>query len=163
MQVFVRRSSLTLAANEAVDVMMYFEDSVILPPETQRPDFTLLKLPGGALKPSTRAIRELEPGWREAYRKQISAGEAERRILAAFPDYQQRNSAAELMGYVSNHGANSATWPREAQQRKAEIDRAWTYVNAVRRASDGMLAGALPADPTADSHWPTRMSAYRSG
>ena len=104
----------------------------------------------------------LARGWRQTYREQIVYGEAERRILEAFPDYSQRNSASELMGYVSTHGANAGAWPATAQRRKTEIDRAWAYVEAVRRASHGMLTGALPADPTANSHWPTRAAAYQS-
>jgi len=87
---------------------------------------------------------------------------AERRILDVFPDYSQRNSASELMGYIAVHGANAGAWPPPAQRRKTEIDRAWSYVETVRRASHGMLAGALPADPTANSHWPRPAAAYQS-
>jgi hypothetical protein len=162
MQVFVRRSSLTLAADETVRVMAFYDDGVAITPAMQRPELTLLSLAANAIRPTPTGMSALVAGWRESNREQIANGEAERRILEAFPDYAQRNASAELMGYLSTHGANASAWPREAQQRKAEIDRAWAYVEAVRRASNGMVARALPGDPTADSHWPTRITAYRS-
>jgi hypothetical protein len=162
MQVFVRRSSLTLAANETVPVMGFYEDSTAITPEMQRPDFALLSLAGSSLRSTPLGMSQLVSGWREANREQIAYGEAERRILAAFPDYSQRNAAAEIMGYIAVHGANAAAWPAPAQRRKAEIDRAWAYVDEVRRASHVMLAGALPADPTSNAHWPPRISAYQS-
>ena len=161
MQVFVRRSDLTLKADEAVAVMMSFEDSTPITEDMWRQGFTLFSLASSAIDRSYVPPR-LTPGWREANRAQIISGEATRRIDAAFPEYSQRNSAAEMMGYISVHGANSATWPREAQQRKAEIDRAWAYVEAVRQASHGILRGALPADPSASGHWPNRAAAYQS-
>jgi hypothetical protein len=76
-------------------------------------------------------------------RVRLVKGEASRRILAAFPEHEQRNAALEL-----------ALSPKP--QRKAEIEHAWEYVNAVRQAAKAMLAAPLPADPTADSHWPKR-------
>ena len=161
MQVFVRRSDLTLRTDEAVAVMMSLEDMTPITPDMLRPDFSLFSLATTAIDRSHVPPR-LTPGWREANRAQIISAEATRRIDAAFPEYSQRNSAAEMMGYIAVHGANSATWPREAQQRKAEIDRAWAYVEAVRQASHGLMRGALPADPTASGHWPNRAAAYQS-
>lgn len=163
MQVFVRRSSLTLTADEAVSVMGYFDDAATLPPAMlRRTDFTLLSLANGAILPGM-GLGSLAPGWREANRAQIVSGEATRRIDAVFPEYSQRNSIAEMNGYIVSLGVTATAWPTAPQRRKAEIDRAWSYVNAVRASADGMLKGALPADPTNDSHWPTRATAYQSG
>jgi hypothetical protein len=44
MQVFVRRSDLTLRADEAVAVMMSLEDSTPITPDMLRPDFSLFSL-----------------------------------------------------------------------------------------------------------------------
>lgn len=161
MRVFVRRSDLKMTADEVVAVAYYFEDSVAIPPEIHRPELVMLSVSAATIQ-QTQTTPVLARGWREANRELLANSEAERRILEVFPDYAQRNSSAELMGLIAAHGANSGTWPAGAQRRKTEIDRAWAYVDAVRRASNGMLAGALPADPTATSHWPTRVAAYQS-
>jgi len=162
MQVFVHRSDLTLTIGEVVRVFGYYEDGTEIAPDAHGFGAALLSLSQAAIVNDSLRTTTLAPGWREANRELIVYSEAERRILAAFPDYSQRNSSAELMGYLAVHGANAAAWPAAAQRRKAEIDRAWAYVDAVRRASHGMLAGALPADPTADGHWPMRINAYQS-
>jgi hypothetical protein len=162
MKVFVDRSELTLTANEAVRVLGYYEDHVAVSPTAHGDRATILFVGPGAVINANNQGPALPPGWRDANRTQLAYGEAERRILEAFPDYSQRNASAELMGYLSVHGATVSGWPAAAQKRKGEIDRAWSYVEAVRRAANGMLAGGMPANPTADSHWPTRISPYRS-
>jgi hypothetical protein len=103
----------------------------------------------------------LTPGWREANKQRIVSAEATKRIDAAFPEYSQRNSLAEMNGYFAAHGPDAARWPAAAQRRKAEIDRAWAYVTATRAVANGLLKGALPADPTANGHWPTTIAAYQ--
>jgi hypothetical protein len=160
MQVFVNRSDLTLSVNEIVRVLGYYDDGVEVAATAHGPQAALLSLSKAAID-NTRHGTVLTSGWREANRELIVYSEAERRILAAFPDYSQRNASAELMGYLAVHGA-AAAWPAAAQRRKAEIDRAWAYVEAVRRAARGILARALPANPVADSHWPARISPYQS-
>jgi hypothetical protein len=150
MQVFVRRSSLLA---EPVPVMMYFEDSAAITPEMRRPELALLTLNGAAVQRTHRG-NVLAPGWRESNRERVVHGEATRRILAALPDHSQRNRLAEFLRYVVAHGADAAKWPRPAQERKAEIERGWNYIDAVRKAARTMANAPLPADPTADSHWP---------
>lgn len=163
MRVFVRRSSLTLAADEAAQVMAYFDDAATISPEmTKRPDFAVLSLPASAFRP-TDHLPELMPGWRESNKATIAYGEAARRILDVFPEHSQRNSIAEMQADMTQYGAEIGQWPAEAQRRKAEVDRSWAYVAAVRGRANAMLKGALPADPTADSHWPTRASPYQPG
>jgi hypothetical protein len=161
MRVFVARSQLRMTDDEVVQVVTYFEDGAAIPDAMKRPELTMLTVPAAAVE-QTQRFPVLARGWRQTYRESIVYGEAERRILDAFPDYSQRNSASELMGYIAVHGANAGAWPPPAQRRKTEIDRAWSYVETVRRASHGMLAGALPADPTANSHWPRPAAAYQS-
>jgi hypothetical protein len=151
MQVFVRRSTLT---NEAVPILLSVDDTAAIPLEMQRPGLTVLSVAGSAIQNSERGPA-LEPGWRETNQREIIKGEARRRILEAFPEHEQRNAALEIALLLATHG--SGQWPREAQGRKAEIERAWGYINAVRAAAKAMLAtGTLPVDPTADAHWPKR-------
>lgn len=160
MQVFVRRSDLTLATGEAVPVMGYYEDSAAITPQMQRPGFTLLSLATTAMQPGP-LMSELVTGWRESNKPQIVYGEAGRRILDVFPEHSQRNSVHEINSYLTQHGADSSRWPATARARQAEIDRCWTYLNAVRATANAMLKSALPADPTRDSHWPTRVGPYQ--
>jgi len=162
MQVFVRRSALTLATDEAVPVMAYYEDSVEITADMQRPEFATLSLPGHAIRTGP-ALPSLAPGWREENKSQIVSGEAERRILDVFPEHSQRNSMHEVYAYLTGFGADAGKWPASAQRRRAEIDRCWSYVDAVRNTATEMLKSALAADPTADSHWPTRIAPYQSG
>jgi hypothetical protein len=162
MQVLVRRSALTLATDEAVPVMAYYEDSVEITADMQRPEFATLSLPGHAIRTGP-ALPSLAPGWREESKSQIVCGEAKRRILSVFPEHSQRNSMYEVNSYLTEYGTSLGKWPAAAQQRKAEIERCWTYVNAVRNAASDMLKSALAADPTADSHWPTRIAPYQPG
>jgi hypothetical protein len=165
MQVFVLRSTLTLAADEAALVMATYDDSVPLTPDMWPAQCTLLSLPGKAIRNTALGTAplgaQLEPGWRDTHKTQIPNGEAARRILAAFAEHSQRNSAHELSSLMAQHGVDSARWPAAAQRRKSEIDRAWSYVDAVRHAATGFGNRALPADPSADGHWPARIAVYQ--
>ena len=161
MQVFVNRSDLTLAANEAVPVLGYYDDAQPIDRAAHGASAAILSLSAGAVVNTSLGMPTLAAGWREANKQRIASAEATRRIDAAFPEYSQRNSLAELTGYLAEHGADAGRWPAAAGRRKAEIDRAWDYVNAVRAAAGGLVKAALPADPTADSHWPRTMTAYQ--
>jgi hypothetical protein len=150
MQVFVNRSSLSAAG--PIRVLGYYPDETVIAPDAHGPAAVILSLAPAAIV-NTRIGPTLALDWRDANREQALKGEAERRILKAFPAHEQRNAALELGLLAAQHGAGA--WPKEALRRKAEIESAWTYVNAVRRAAKAM-AGALPTDPTADAHWPKR-------
>jgi hypothetical protein len=156
MQVFVRRSDLSRKPEEAMTVMGFYEDATTITPEMGRPEFVILSLPATALEAGPTSMRELRPGWREKYRETIIYGEAERRILATLPAHAQRNVLAEYMSFFAHHGADAAKWPPVAKQRQGEIERGWTYINAVRQAAKGLLH-KTPADPTADNLWPKRI------
>jgi hypothetical protein len=162
MRIFVRRSSLTLKSDEVVPVLMTLDDSAELPNEAQWPqlrDAAMLNLPASAIQ-HVDMRPTLPPGWRETYRSQIAEGEAERRILAAFPEPLQRYSLYELDAAILDHGSDAKQWPQSAQRRKADIERAWGYVQAVRAKAGSLAKSALPADPTADRHWPARIEPY---
>jgi hypothetical protein len=155
MQVFVRRSSL---ASDEVIVLYCLDDAIQITPEMQAPDSTVLSLGPNAIQTSMHGTR-LKAGWREANAARLLRGEAERRILAVFPEHAQRNAAIELGLMAGQQGDNA--WLKRAQQRRTEIERVFAYVNAVRLAAQ-RLTGALPSDPTADSHWPARAAAYKA-
>lgn len=156
MNVFVRRSSLSQIANDDIPVMGFYEDHISIIPEMYRPEFTLLSLPASAVI-STFSGHKLAPGWREMHREQIAKGEAERRVAEVFPEREQVSAAMELAVLAAQH--QGGQWPREAQRRKDEIERAWSYVRAVRQAAKTM--GATQGDPTADKGWPARAAAYK--
>jgi hypothetical protein len=155
MLVFVHKSALTMAADEKVGVAMYFEDNVT-PPPNMDPNLVALRLPPGALV-QTATLPTLAPGWRNTYRTEIANSEAERRILAAFPEHAQRNAIVETHRAMMKHGAEVKQWPEAAKRRQGEIDRLWEYVDDIRARADAMTKAALPANPSADSHWPTRI------
>ena len=160
MQVFVRRSDLTL---DSVPVIGTYDDSVRIDPAQHGGDMVVLSLPPNAVISPTAEISMpmLVTGWREANKQQIISAQATKLIDDVFPEYSQRNSTAELTGYIATYGADSNKWPDAARKRKAEIDRCWSYVNAVRNKSTAMMRASLPVDPTANSNWPTRIASYQ--
>ena len=93
----------------------------------------------------------LQSNWRDNWQPIVNA-EANRRITDVFPSYKQTNYIAQFNAYQTQYGADTTTWPAEAQTFKAEYDRGWKYVSDVRAASNAMTG--MPQDPTADEHWP---------
>jgi hypothetical protein len=158
MQVFIKRAQLAAKADAAIQVTASYDDHIVIAPTAHGPGMTVLSLGPTALRNIGSGITMLAPDWRDANRVEIAGGEARRRILEAFPEHAQRNAALELSLLTAQHGA--AVWPKEAQKRRAEIERMTAYVTAVRRAAQGVV-GALPADPTADAHWPPRAAVYQ--
>jgi hypothetical protein len=158
----VAKTDLTLAADEVVSCLMLFGDADAIPSGAVASTQTVMSVDGSSwIVGSTYSpVKVLKSGWREPNKTQILSYEANRRIIAVFPDYSQRNANAELNGYITQYGTNTSTWPAYNQQRNAEITRCWNYVNAVRQNANGMGTVALPADPTDDSHWPTVISPY---
>lgn len=143
MYVFIHRASLTLKPDEAVLVTMTLDDSAAITPDIGRPDSALFSLPSTAIRPAPLGGSTLAPGWREANAARVVSGEASRRIFDAFPEHAQRNAALELA-----LGCDA--------KRKAEIARDWAFIVAIRKAAQAMLRNGLPADPSADGHWPKR-------
>lgn len=161
MQVIVPRADLTLAADEVVHVLYSYDDAATNM-TTMKPEWTIM-----SVNPVTSVVLDktgmqklLAPEWRNNSRNQIVSFEASLRVNAVFPDYSQRNANNEMNGYITTYGANSAAWPSGQQARKAEMDRCWAYINAVRQTANAMVNAALPADPTSDSNWPTRVPPY---
>jgi hypothetical protein len=154
MQVIVSKSELATAA--VIKVIGTFEDSVEVPDEMKRSGFAVLSLPPKAVQ-NGQFGSVLAPDWREGNKRQVIMAEAARRSLEAFPQHEQLNAVLDLL--MAQQGAAE---PKDAQRRRDEMTRVWTYLNAVRAKARGMLAGPLPPDPTADGHWPARISAYQS-
>jgi hypothetical protein len=161
MQVIVPQASLTLAPDELVNIMMSFQDNQTFDPSVVVAGWTVFSVPNSAITvDATKTTHVLVTGWRSSNAQQTVSYEATARINAVFPDFSQRNANAELNGYITTYGADTTTWPAYQQQRKTEIDRCWTYVNSVRTTANTMAGAALPADPSDDSHWPTRVPPY---
>jgi hypothetical protein len=127
-----------------------------LPPEAVQSSLPALPTDPASGPISTVIFSQLASNWR-TYTASIVRNEAQRRILESFSEFMQRNAANDLTKSITLYGTNSSTWPQDAQDRKAEADRGWAYVSAVRVRSDAMET-SMPTDPTADSAWPTRIS-----
>lgn len=160
MQAFVPKSALNSSPSEIVGVVAFYDDNVNVDIDSHGPGMTLFSVPPAALNNTSGQIPTLVQNWRNLYQPQILGGEATRRINAVFPDYSQRNSNSEINGYIVQYGADSSQWPTYQQNRKAEIDRCWAYVNEVRAKANAMAEMQLPNDPTADANWPTVISPY---
>lgn len=88
-------------------------------------------------------------------------GEAGRRIEAVYPVYKQRNMAAEATDY-NDMRIGGATLDAAQELRATALRDAWTWIKAVRAASNTLeadvaamdLAARQALDVTAAAHWP---------
>jgi hypothetical protein len=162
MQVFVYKVDLSAGDDSNVRIHGWYPDVPTMPSNFHGDAAVPIFLPANAIVVrASDQMRLLVSTWRDSA-SMIVNGEAGRRINDVFPDYQQRNSNSEMNGYITQYGADSTQWPAAEQARKAENDRMWSYVNDVRQTSDALVL-SMPADPTDDSHWPTRVPPYDSG
>jgi hypothetical protein len=164
MQVMVPRADLTGAADETVHVLMFFPDGASFPAGTLQSTWTIFWVNDNLVvrdkNSAAISTRLLDTNWRALSQTNLISYEANSRITTAFPDYSQRNANNEMNGYITLYGADSTQWPSAQQARKAEIDRCWNYVNAVRNTANAMGSASLPVDPSDNSHWPTVISPY---
>lgn len=156
MQVVVRRSDLS---NQNPYVIASYDDTVIVDVTALGLDdqsATVLTVPASAVTYPERGPPMLASNWRDNAAI-VANAEAFLRIERVFSSYAQRNNNADMSNCITKYGADPATWPADARDRKTIGDQGWTYVNSVRTTSNAMSQGALPADPTDDSHWPTEI------
>jgi hypothetical protein len=153
MLVFVKKADLIL---DPVPVLAYYPDAAALPIDYHGSDATMLCLPENSVDVSTIPPR-LISGFRNDMEEMVN-DEAERRIEIPFPAYMQRNCNSDINASITKYGSDPSTWPTDAQQRKAEGDRGWTYVADVRQTADALSTQTTISDPTDDSHWPAMIS-----
>ena len=162
MQVIVRRADLS---SPNPPVIGSYADEVLVDVTAQgltKQNATVLLVPATAIAYTDRGplmtgmgYPILTSSWRDNAAAIVN-GEAFRRIERVFSSYAQRNANADMSNCIMKHGADPATWPAEARDRKTMADQGWTYVNSVRQTSNAMVT-ALPPDPTDDAHWPTEI------
>jgi hypothetical protein len=156
-QILINRSEF---AKNPVEVIAYYDEGVEIDTKIHGDDVVVLHLPESAVRfVDTHMI--LVPDWRDRYKDAVVADEAQRRIEDAFPEDEQSNTALELTTYMLDYGTDVARWPPAAKARKAEADRCLNYVKSVRSRRAEMLKGNLPANPNADSFWPTRIKRHQ--
>lgn len=154
MLVYVNRSDLI---NSPVPVVGYYEEALGLAIDFQGSACTMLFLPQEAIDKTTLPPT-LTTDFRANWMVRMVDNEAQRRIALAFPDYMQRNTNADINTSSLKYGIDSSTWPADAQARKAENDRGWAFVSAIRTTSDALGAQTATTDPTDDNHWPTQIT-----
>lgn len=160
MKAFINRGDLT-SGGDKVPIVALYDDTTLVSDQAHGGSVQVTVQPS-AIVSDEYGIQYLTGDWRAAgNQQQIVSAEATRRIDAMFPEYSQRNSIAETNGYILQYGIDTGKWPKAARDRKAEIDRCWNYVNAVRSKATAMMKGALPTDPTANANWPTVISPYQ--
>lgn len=80
--------------------------------------------------------------------------EASRRILARYPDWQQRNMTARGIELLSQKLV-AGDWTEAEASEAGALQTAWGWIRAVRAASDALGAlEPIPADFADDSRWP---------
>ena len=153
MQCYVNKADLI---NDPVPVLAFYPDSPTLVNTIHGPNATRLQVPDADLDQS-QFPNVLVSTFRNDMETMVNS-EGGQRITAVFTDDMQRNANADVNRSTMLYGADPATWPSDAQARKAEGDRGWQYVSAVRQASDALSTQTSLVDPTDDSHWPTVIS-----
>jgi hypothetical protein len=149
MQVFVPRAALVA---DQVPIIATYPDTPSLAVDFHGSAATMFSLPPEAIDPNFMPP-QLVTNFRDNMLSMCQA-EAQRRINLVFPDYMQRNCNADINRSTTLYGADSSTWPTDAQSRKAENDRGWYYVSQVRQSSDALGAQTATVDPTDNLHWP---------
>jgi hypothetical protein len=80
--------------------------------------------------------------------------EARRRITQRFPDWKQANMTARGVELTFKLAQGQSLDAQEAAE-VAALQAAWSWIKAVRAASDAIEALApMPADFASDTHWP---------
>jgi hypothetical protein len=161
MQIFVAKSDLSSLAT-LVSVAGAYEDTPL--PFIDRNFlgalYTPLAIPASGLTttPSTENLLtyQLVSDWRTSQLVAAITGESQRRIYECFSDFMQRNANSDVNRSITLYGANSASWPSDAQARKAEGDRGWTFITQVRQTANAITV--MPNDPTADVNGPPRIT-----
>ena len=156
MQIVVRRSDL---ANPTPIVLATYDDTVLVDVTGLGLDdqsATVLTVLPASITYQERGPPMLKSDWRNSSASACVNAEAFLRIERVFSSYAQRNNNADISKCITQYGADPATWPADARDRKTMGDQGWTYINSVRSASNAML-GSPPQDPTDDSHWPTEI------
>jgi len=155
MQVVVRRNDL---ANPNPVVIATYNDDIFVDVTTlglTDDVATVLTVPASAISYPANQPPTLASSWRDNG-AMITNAEAFRRIERAFTTYAQRNANADMIDCVTKYGADFATWPQDARERKTLADQGWDYINSVRTQSNA-LGSNMPVDVTDDSHWPTEI------
>lgn len=78
--------------------------------------------------------------------------EAQKRILAIMPAYQQTNWLAKGMEMSMVHGPDPASWPVEQQQAANVVLTKWAQIEAIRARSNEVEADVLALTDPADVH-----------
>lgn len=159
MQAFVRRADLIAeTATTRVPVVASYGNGMTIALDAHGPQCTLLFLQDDlnlVEDDEFRIMQRLVTAWRDMPKPVVNA-EANRRIVLAFPDFKQRNYTARYQDNQTKYGTDPAQWPQEEKNFKVEYDRGWLYVHDVRAVANAMTA--LPADPTANEHWPPQIT-----
>lgn len=153
MQVFVKKSDLI---TDPVPVLAFYNDTPTMALDTHGSDVTLLVLPPLAIDQSSLPPK-LTSDFRSQNMPMMVNNEAARRINLSFPDYMQRNCNADINTSTTKYGADSSGWPPDAQDRKADNDRGWSFIATVRQTADALATQTATTDPTDDSHWPVQI------
>lgn len=161
MKVFIKGAD--MASGKDARIIAVYEDDIAIDAKAHGDDAIMLTgVPRTAVKSDINGMM-LASDWRQmSDTRQVVSGEATKRIEEVFPSYSQLNTVMEVEQYILKYGTDAAKWPANVKQRKAEIDRCWDYVNAVRSASATMAKASLPVDPTADARWPNKIAPYKA-
>ena len=114
----------------------------------------------GDIPPSPEPSPPPEPTLAERRTEAITAikAEANRRILARYPDWKQRNMTAQSVALLDKGREN---WDDTDREVATQARAVWDWIRTIRAHSDAlearvaaMTARALSAfDPGDDSHW----------
>jgi hypothetical protein len=150
MLVYVKKEDLV---NDPVPVVAYYPDNTVgLTIDVYGSICTMFRVPDTEIDLGTMPPR-LKIGFRSAMATIVNT-EAARRITVPFPVFMQQNCNNDIGASTLKYGLDVDQWPIDAQERKNENDRGWTYIVQIRQTADALATQTTLTDPTDDSHWP---------
>jgi hypothetical protein len=156
MKIFIRKSSL---GEKNPEIVASYGSDQPVNANTHGNDMSMFEIPDGlvslALLPDETMPR-LPEDWRERLTEPAVQAEAKRRIDEALSPIEQITTLHELVEFVLQHGSEIEHWPDSAKRRKADIDKTWDYVRAVKESARTIKS--LPATLSHDKHWPERLA-----
>jgi len=157
MQVFIAEGNLIDDISD-IPVVAYYPDGLTITSNMHGANAFVMYAPDSCLVRASSGMpgMVMKQSWRSDANQSAAVIDYEknRRINIAFPTDEQTKANGTINSYIVNYGADSATWPAEAQSMKATIQSGWDYITAVTANADAMKQGTPPLDPTDDANWP---------
>lgn len=162
MKAFIRSNDLN-EQGSAIEIIALYGDDADVPADAHGAGLTIVNVPSSALVMGTpHQAPKLAANWRERAGPNGAAkmmqAEARRRADEVLPLDRQIEALHEMVSLLAKNGAaKMELWPTAERDRFLVLDQRFKYVQKLHERADTFAE--VPVNPSADSHWPTRIKA----